>query len=334
MVNGGPDGSLTKISDADPIGDMCSSPTRNQGQMGGKNIGNLLNSAGISWGWFMGGFNLSLVTSNQTTGCARSSTGLSGTTADYVPHHSWFRYYPSTANPDHTRPASNAEIGHNGLANHGYDIQDIMAIAKAGAIPAVSFIKAPAYQDAHAGYSNPLDEQTFVVTLIDLLMQKDYWKDTAVVILYDDSDGWYDHQMAPIENQSTGPADALTGPGACGSAATSLPGLNTSANPHALGRCGYGMPTFAGDLAVRAAEFRGSYFDRSDFGDSFHRRYNWLRGQRIGQGSFDSIASPLGQMFDFTKIRQNSILILDPSTGETHSIAASTDTKSTTDGHR
>jgi phospholipase C len=51
-----------------------------------------------------------------------------------------------------------------------------MAVAEAGDIPAVSFIKAVAYQDGHAGYSNPLDEQTNVVTLIDLLMQKSYWK--------------------------------------------------------------------------------------------------------------------------------------------------------------
>jgi phospholipase C len=315
MVNGGPDGSLTMISDADPIGDMCSTPTRNQGQMGGKNIGNLLNSAGISWGWFMGGFNLSLVNSNQTTGCARSSTGLSGTTADYVPHHSWFQYYPSTANPDHTRPASNAEIGHNGPANHGYDIQDFMAIAKAGTIPAVSFIKAPAYQDAHAGYSNPLDEQTFVVTLIDLLMQKDYWKDTAVVILYDDSDGWYDHQMAPIVNTSQGPADALTAAGFCGTAATSLPGVNP-ANLHALGRCGYGMRQ---PLLVISPYAQENFVDHTLNDQSSVIRFvedNWLGGQRIGNGSFDMIASPINRMFDFTKIRKNSILILDPSTGE------------------
>jgi phospholipase C len=43
---------------------------------------------------------------------------------------------------------------------------------------------------------------------------------------------------------------------------------------------------------------------------------NWLAGQRIGQGSFDSIASPLNQMFDFTALRQNGQLFLNPTTGE------------------
>jgi phospholipase C len=239
-VSGGPDGSLTLIGDADPLGDVCSAPTRNQVTMGSKNIGDLLTGAGVTWGSFMGGFNLSTVNSNGTTGCARSSTGLAATIGDYIPHHSFFNYYASTANLAHTPPASVAEIGNAGPANHQYDINDFFTAASAGNLPAVSFLKAPSYQDGHAGYSDPLDEQTFIVNTTNFLQKLPTWSSTAVVILYDDSDGWYDHQMGPIMNASTGPADALTGPGACGTAANSLPGLNSAANPHALGRCGYG----------------------------------------------------------------------------------------------
>jgi phospholipase C len=43
---------------------------------------------------------------------------------------------------------------------------------------------------------------------------------------------------------------------------------------------------------------------------------NWLGGQRIGTGSFDSIANSITQMFDFRKIRSNGVLFLNPSTGE------------------
>jgi phospholipase C len=314
-VGGGSDGSLTVIGDPDPIGDVCSSPTRNQVTMGGKNIGDLLNASGVTWGAFMGGFNLSVTNPNGTTGCARSSTGLSGVTADYIPHHMWFQYYASTANANHTRPASIAEIGHSGPANHQYDMLDFMTVAKSGNIPAVSFIKAPAYQDGHAGYSNPLDEQTFAVNVIDMLMQQSYWKETAVVILYDDSDGWYDHQMAPIVNQSTGPDDALTGLGACGTAATSLPG-NNPADLHALGRCGYGMRQPLLAISPYALE---NFVDHTLTDQTSVLRFiedNWLGGKRIGGGSFDAIASPINQMFDFTKIRTNNILILEPNTGE------------------
>jgi phospholipase C len=180
----------------------------------------------------------------------------------------------------------------------------------------VSFLKAPAYQDGHAGYSDPIDEQEFVVNTINFLEGLPTWNNTAVVIAYDDSDGWYDHQMPPIVNTSTGPADALTGPGVCGTAATSLPGLNGAANPHALGRCGYGprLP-----LLVISPWARQNFVDHTVTDQTSIIRFiedNWLGGQRIGQGSFDAIASSIAQMFYLKKIRTNGTLFLNPITGE------------------
>ena len=43
---------------------------------------------------------------------------------------------------------------------------------------------------------------------------------------------------------------------------------------------------------------------------------NWLNGQRIGGGSFDGIANSITQMFNFSQIRGDGVLILSPSTGE------------------
>jgi len=313
-VDGGA-GSLTVVGDPDPIGDICSNPARNQVQMGGRNIGDLLNAAGVTWGSFMGGFNLSRVNANGTTGCGRRSTGLAGTTKDYIPHHAWFQYYASTANPNHTPPASVTEIGHDGPANHGYDLEDFKSAVQAGNFPAVSFIKASAYQDGHAGYSDPLDEQTLLVNLINFLQQQPAWKSTAVVIMYDDSDGWYDHQMGPLVNQSTGPADALTDPNACGTASNALPGID-AANMHALGRCGYGPRQ---PLLVISPWALENFVDHTVTDQTSVLRFiedNWLGGQRIGQGSFDAIASPINQMFNFDEPRDRDRLILDPNTGE------------------
>jgi len=313
-VDGG-NGTLTVIGDPDPVGDVCSNPTRNQVTMEGKNIGDLLNAAGVSWGSFMGGFNLSIVNPNGTTGCARSSTGLAGTTGDYIPHHSFFNYWTSTANYKHTRPKNLAEIGNDGPANHQYDVVDFVNAVRAGNFPAVNFIKAPAYQDGHAGYSGPLDEQRFVVELVNFLEQQDSWSSTAVVILYDDSDGWYDHQMAPIINQSTGPADALTGANACGTGSIALPGIDSS-NPHALGRCGYGPRQ---PFLVVSPYARENFVDHTVTDQTSIIRFiedNWLHGQRIGQGSFDGIAKSITTMLDFSKIRTNGFLILNPNTGQ------------------
>lgn len=42
---------------------------------------------------------------------------------------------------------------------------------------------------------------------------------------------------------------------------------------------------------------------------------NWLGGQRLGQGSFDAIASSISQMFDFSHRHESGKLFLDPATG-------------------
>lgn len=314
-VDGG-NGSLTVVGDPDPLGDICSNPTRNQVQMGGKNIGDLLNVAGITWGSFMGGFNLSAVNPNGTQGCGRSSKGLAGTTNDYVPHHAWFQYYASTANPMHLRPSSVANIGKSGdAANHEYDLNDFYAAVSAGNFPAVNFIKAAAYQDGHAGYSDPLDEQKFIVHLINFLQGQPEWTNTAVVIMYDDSDGWYDHQLGQIVNSSKSAADALTGPGTCGTGATALPGINPTTT-HAQGRCGYGPRQ---PLLVISPWSRHNFVDHSVTDQTSVIRFiedNWLGGQRIGNGSFDSIANPISSMFDFHQVVSNDLLILNENTGE------------------
>ncbi len=60
------------------------------------------------------------------------------------------------------------------------------------------------------------------MNVINFLQTLPEWEDTAVIIAWDDSDGWYDHVMPPIVNQSTSTADALTGVGMCGNGSGSL----------------------------------------------------------------------------------------------------------------
>jgi phospholipase C len=321
QVNAGGDvvedggGGFTLVSDADPIGDMCSTTSGATVQLTGQNIGDLLNAKGITWGFFEGGFNLSETNPNGTTGCKRShtSTVTNVAKADYIPHHQPFQYYTSTWNPKHLRPTSTNMIGVDGdQANHQYDIDDFYTAVKAGNMPAVSFLKAAGYQDGHAGYSDPLDEQTFIVQVLNFLQQTKEWKDTAVIIAYDDSDGWYDHQMSPIVNQSQTAMDALTGLGQCGSSAnTALAGVTVE---HAQGRCGYGprLP-----FLVISPFARKNYVDHTTTDQSSITRFiedNWLGGQRI-TGSFDALAGTLNGMFDFKNASNKGKYLLDPSTG-------------------
>jgi phospholipase C len=294
----------TLIHDSQPYGDDCSDRDQVQFSAANKNIGDLLNAKGVTWGFFQGGFKPTATTPDGTAVCGAThnigavlgGTGTSGaqpygTKPDYIPHHEPFQYYPSTANPHHRPPSSTEMIGRTDQANHQYDLSNFWAAADAGNLPAVSYLKAAASQDGHAAYSDPLDEQQFLVESINHLQRLPEWPDTAVVIAYDDSDGWYDHQPSPIVSASATPEDALNGPGVCGDPAA-------AAAPY-QGRCGYGprLP-----LLVISPYARTNFVDHTLTDQTSILRFiedNWRTG-RIGDHSFDQRAGALDAVFDFT----------------------------------
>jgi phospholipase C len=276
---------------------------------------------------------------NGTTGCDRETNpAASGTPAftsvDYIPHHAWFQYFSATSNPTHLRPSSVKAIGHSFVpgtntpepANHNYDIHDFFDALNAHNLPAVSFLKAPAFQDGHAGYSDPLDEQNFIVHVINTLQKGPEWAETAVIILYDDSDGWYDHQMPPVVNPSFNPAvDTLNGAGVCNTSngfqqgkVTPRTPLNGAFGQSEWGRCGYGtrMP-----LLVISPFAKRNFVDHTLTDQTSVLRFiedNWLDGERIQPGgSFDTIAGTVEHMFDFDDSNEDfpRKLILDENTG-------------------
>ena len=301
----------TMIGDPDPWYEDCIS--YDHVSLTGKNIGDLLNENGISWGWFQGGFNPSSPYVPAKGGaaavpaqCNTTTNRLDGTAeVAYAGYHNPFQFYASTNNQHHILPASVAEVGHNGPANHIYDLNYFWKAAEAGSLPAVSFLKAPRAQDGHPSNSSPLDEQFWLVQTINKLQSLPEWKDTAVIIAWDDSDGWYDHVIGPIVNHSTTTADALSGTGACGNGANALSGNQ--------GRCGYGprLP-----LVVVSPYARQNYVDSSVLDQTSITRFiedNWGLG-RIANGSFDAIANDMSSMFNFNQTEYN-VLILDSMTG-------------------
>jgi len=314
-------GGLTLIGDTDPAYDVCSSTTSTV-TMTGKNIGDLLNAEGLTWGSFMGGFNLQTTNPNGTTGCKRTTFGtvVNGNVTDYSPHHAWFQYFVSTANPTHARPSSIQAVGYSteqgsntaDPANHGYDLQDFYDAVKAGNFPSVSYIKMSAYQDGHPGNSDPLDEQAGNVELINFLQQQPDWKNTAVIITYDDSDGWYDHAYATPTSASFDPtADQVNGPGTCGTG-TQPNGLN---GKPVNGRCGPGTRV---PFIVVSPFAKQNYVSHDRISQASVVRFiedNWLDGRRLGAGSFDESAGSIKDLFDFGPGGLNKKLFLDPTAG-------------------
>jgi phospholipase C len=378
-------GGYSLTSDAQPYWDDCS--TRDAVALSGKNVGDRLNAAGLSWGWFQGGFrpttsyqkaleetgnvgqptsvfmpnefkhipnpvphssNEGLCDAVHPVGAALGGTGQYGYKNDYIPHHEPFDYYASTANPHHlTIPpglAGLAEIGtdtqsyKNGVPqfdtpNHNYGLADfnsLLGAIRAGqlppsALPAVSFLKAPGYEDGHAGYSDPQDEQQFIVNEINLLERTPDWSSTAVFIMYDDSDGWYDHVLGGVANPSLSPADNLTDTalvlptsGQCGPKQQPFAPLADE-----QGRCGLGprLP-----LLVVSPWAKSNFVDHhvSDQASVINFiEYNW--GVPAISGSFDQLLIDNGQaeglpfdlagMFKFGDT-PNRRLFLNPTTGQ------------------
>jgi phospholipase C len=317
MVSDG-NGGYTIISNANPVNEICAAKSE-LAHMTGRNVGDLLSAAGVSWGFFAEGFDTTVVNSNGTTGCRRShlSSITKQTVQDYTPFLDPFQFYESTANPVHARPTSLQTIGQNNDgAHHQYDMHDFFDVLKAGNLPAVSYLKSAAYRDGHAGYSDPLDEQSFLVNVINTIEQSPEWSTTLILVIYDDSDGWYDH-LYNVVNGSATAHDAFAAAGKCGDASTALPGVQPG-TLHAQGRCGYGprLPLLA--ISPWAKQ---NYVSHTVTDQSSVLRFiedNFLNQQRIGQGSYDSIAGSISDMLDFsgTTSRGPSVLLLDDSTGQ------------------
>lgn len=315
-------GGFTMINDPDPKGDVCTT-AKDPVLMAGRNIGDLLNGAKVTWGGFMGGFDTAFTNPNGTTGCVRStvSPNTSRTVRDYTPHHAWFQYYASTQNPQHTRPSSVAMIGHTEPVldaagsptpvHHQYDYRDFVAAVSAGNYPSVSYLKAPAFQDGHPGNSNPLDEQAFYARTINFLQQQPGWKNTVILVLYDDSDGWYDHQAPTILTSSSDPiVDQLTSPGHC-DGPKAKPALGLKGKP-VNGRCGPGSRT---PFLLISPYAKVNFVDSTPITQASVIRFiedNWLGGQRIGGGSADATAGSLLNMLDFKAAPHLKPVFIDP----------------------
>ncbi len=293
-------------------------------------------------------------------GIALGGTGQWGFKDDYIPHHEPFQYYATTANPHHLTIPTNgsgsdtlaglATVGRDtqsfvggtpqfNTPNHNYDISDFDQLVSAishhalpsSALPAVSFLKAPGWQDGHAAYSDPADEQQFVTNEINALQHTPDWNSTAVIIAYDDSDGWYDHQYPGVQNPSLSPADNLTNT----SFTVSTTGTSGQCGPKPQttaplagqqGRCGFGP---------RQPFLVISPFARHNFVDHDMSNlasipnlieYNWRLGTIPGSADLiqagldhsEGVPFDIARMFEFRRegVQHGGTLFLDPTTGQ------------------
>ena len=302
----------TVVGDPDPAYDDCAdtnhTSTNALAALSGKNVGDLLNEKNVSWGWFQGGFRPSTPwdgTAGTYAKCETTHANVGGAkVVDYSAHHSPFEYYKSTSNPHHLAPASVDEIGHKGRANHNYDLTDFDAALAAQQLPAVSFLKAAAYQDGHPGNSDPLDEQNWLITQINKIQKSAQWKDTAIVIAYDDSDGWYDHVSPPVLNGSRDTTKGSNGLPADSKACQTGPAPKAGYQD----RCGPGprQPLLVISPFAKTNNVDHTLTEQTSI-TSFIES-NW-KTKRVGDGSLDTRGGTLLNAFSFQHPNNVQVLL-------------------------
>lgn len=133
-------------------------------------IGDRLSAKGVTWAWYSGGWNDAL---------AGHADPL------FQFHHQPFAFFANYAD------------GTAAKAQHLKDETDFVAAARAGTLPAVSFVKPLGEVNEHPGYTNVLSGEQHVVGLLQALRSSPHWKHTAVIVTYDENGGFWDHVAPP-----------------------------------------------------------------------------------------------------------------------------------------
>ncbi len=159
----------------------------------------------IQWGWYQEGYD------HEPTDAAGDKVG-----ANYIVHHNGPQYFGYIG--DNTKVAANL----HGLNDFFGDV----AAAKLPKSGGVFYVRGgygnndkltpldpnPAVQknftgnDDHPGYSDAQISESLVADEVNAIAASPYWKDSAIIISYDETDGLYDH--TPINLRSRDPEGA------------------------------------------------------------------------------------------------------------------------------
>jgi phospholipase C len=176
------------VHDPNPVGDVCNDYPAGISPQNVPNLGQEASAAGTSWAWFQGGFGTCV-------------PGTPVVTNGYSAHHDPFQYFTSTADLTH-QYAFDPKLDYSQANKHQRDLSvlydalaasPVSGTAAVPKLPDVSWVKAPAPGDGHPAYSGPQQDDAFVADLVSRLKGSRYWKNTALIVAFDETGGWWDH---------------------------------------------------------------------------------------------------------------------------------------------
>lgn len=131
-----------------------------------QNVGDQLSAAKVSWTWFHEYF----------------SNEQNGSCLHYVPQENVFQYFQSTAN------SANVQ---------NFTLPDFQSQLSAGTIPSVVWVTASPGHSMHPGQGNIANGIEWLNNFVQAVKSSSQWSSTAIVVIWDESGGWYDHVAPP-----------------------------------------------------------------------------------------------------------------------------------------
>ncbi len=141
------------------------------------NIGDRLSQKGVTWAWYSGGWDDAVAGKPDPL---------------FQFHHQAFAFFKNTAN------------GTPAAKEHLKDELDFIASIQKGELPQVVFFKPSGEENEHPGYADVLSGEKHTADILKMIERSPLWKDTAIIITYDENGGLWDH-VAPPKVDRWGP---------------------------------------------------------------------------------------------------------------------------------
>ena len=146
-------------------------------------IGDELSASNVSWKWYSGGWNNAIAGNPDPL---------------FQFHHQPFAYYKNYADGTPARAA------------HLRDETEFLSDVQNGTLPSVAFVKPLGADNEHPGYTSLLQGDQHAANLIAAIQNSPYWKDTVIVVTFDENGGRWDHVAPPVEDR-WGPGSRVPG---------------------------------------------------------------------------------------------------------------------------
>jgi len=132
------------------------------------NVGDQLTSKNVTWTWYQENYNA-------------CSLG-------YVATQNPFQYFTSTQNSEHIQ-----------------DLPNFFAQLDNSTLPSVVFLQPGPVHSMHPGSGDVAAGLNWLTSTIQLVQASPAWSETAIVVIWDEGGGWYDHVAPPtVDSQGLG----------------------------------------------------------------------------------------------------------------------------------